>query len=145
MTRLRETIRNLPIAVVEALTWRAEDSRLNTSLMRISSVPLGLMRSEAKMQHYFNLFRQNRLDMTTLLQSNYGIFSRMLMSVKNGVRPERMDSVDYFDWVGGLLPVQREYSRERQIAAHLAIGLVFKPECKVKKHIKIGANQIGHS
>ena len=118
---------------------------MNCTLMRTHSVPLGLLRSEAKQQNYLNRYRQNLMDLRELLSSNSGIFMRMLSSVKSGQRPDRMDSSEFFDWVGGLLQGQKGYSKTRQIAAHIYIGKEYPPEAKVVKHIKIGANKIGYS
>ena len=144
MTKLRQVVSELQNPVVEALTWRAKTSQLNTSLMTMSSVPLGLLRSVAKRQDYFNKFSLNQMDLRMLLQSNYGIFTKMLRSVKAGARPDRMGSLDYFDWVGQLLPAQPGYSEQRQIAAHAAIGIQFPPIKKISNHVKIGANERGH-
>jgi hypothetical protein len=145
MNTLRETMRKLPQAVVHALTWRANTSQQNTTLIMTSSVPLGLMRSEAKRQNYLNLYEANQLDMNTLMQSNLGMFGKMLTSVRDGARPDRMDSPAFFDWVGRLLPAQKGYSETLQLASHEAIADTYPPLTVIKTHIKQGANYIGHS
>ncbi len=145
MNKLIGVIATMSPTVVEALTWRAISSNLNCSLIRTTSVPQGLMRSIAKRQHYLTKFRRGQLELTEVLQSNFGLFTRMLKSVQSGMRPERMDSSAFFDWVGGLLPVQKGYSKERQIAANCALAISFPMEQKITKHIKIGANERGYT
>ena len=145
MRKLRQTLESLDETMIEALTWRAENSNTNLSLMTIHSCPLGLLRSEAKRRSYLLRFRSNRLDLKTLLTSNSGIFNRMLSSVTNGARPERMDSFQFFDWVGEFLPVQKGYSRTKQIIAHTYLASIFPPDKNRVQHTNLGGNEIGHS
>lgn len=145
MNWLKTILRKTDKKIVEALTWRAENSSTNTSLMTIHTLPIGLLRQEAKRVDFLNKFRSRQLDLTSLLQSNIGIFSRMLSSVRNGARPDRMDSSEFFDWVGAHLPAQKEYSSARLIAAHVYMGKWFPPEKRNPLPKKIGANKIGHS
>ena len=143
--RLKELIWKMEPRVVEALTWRAESSSLNHSLMTIHSVPLGLVRSVAKQQNYLNKFRKHQLELRDLLEVNCNIFSRMLWSVRDGARPDRMGSSEFFGWVGRHLPGQRGYCKQRQIAAHSAVALEYPPDKQRVKSVKIGANDIGYS
>ena len=145
MNKLKTLLRLIDPKVVEALSWRPVDSNTNTSLMQIHTVPIGLVRLEAKRQNYLNMFRQNRLDLKMLLESNSGIFSRMLSSVRSGARPDRMDSSEFYDWVGEHLPEQKGYSRTRILIAHTMLGTVFPVNnCRIQS-IKIGANNSGYS
>ena len=136
MTRLKAALRKMETSVVEALTWRPENSELNHSLMRIHTVPLGLMRSIAKQEHFYRLYIEKQLDLKTLLTSNYGVFSDMLKSVRSGIRPERMDSHQFYDWVQSLLPEERGYCKKRQIAAHCALSSLFPRVVKRVEHQK---------
>ena len=145
MTRLKSLIRSMTNPVLEALTWRPPNSNLNHSMTRIHSVPLGLLRSEAKRQHYLLKFRQRQLTLKDLLRTNYGVFNRMLASVKDGARPDRMSSSDFFDWITRLLPAQQGFCKNRMIAAHVAVGKHFKRDDSRTKPTKIGGNDIGHS
>lgn len=145
MTRLKKVINSLDQSVVEALTWRPENSVTNHTLMTTHMVPLGLLRSEAKHQNYLMKFKQNQLGLRELLSSNTKIFTEMLWSVRNGARPERMDSSDFFDWVGNYLPAQRGYSRSSLIIAHTYLATHFPIEKDRINHTKIGANDIGYS
>lgn len=142
LNSLRKMLMTFPSSVTEALTWRAKNSGQNLSLMTTHSVPLGLMRQEAKRIDYLNRYMEKRLDLKTLLQSNIGIYTKMLNSVQDGARPERMHSSEFFDWVARLLPDIREFSESRFLAAHVAVSDYFPPVRKKKEHVKIGANRI---
>ena len=146
MQKLKAMLEMLEQTTIEALSWRPEKSSLNRSLMMTHTVPLGLLRSEAKRMNYFRKYRDCRLDLRDLLNVNSSVFNRMLWSVQDGQRPDRMDSSEYFDWVGRLLPAERGYSKYRQIAAHVAVAAYFPPEeSRVFNHVKIGANNFGYS
>ena len=145
MTRLKMILRTMNPRIVEPLAWRPKKSNLNNLLMRTHIVPLGLLRSEAKRMDYLNKFRERQLDIQILLQNNYGIFNRMLSSVRSGARPERMDSSEFYDWVGKHLPEIKGYCETRLIAAHTAIASFFPPERRQILPVKIGANDIGYS
>ena len=140
MKKIKEVIQNLDKTVVEALTWRPEKSSLALSLMKTHSAPLGLVRLLAKQQHFLNLYQERRLDLRMLLEQKCGIFMRMLRDVKRGARPERMHSHQYYDWVSKHLPVQREYSEVRLIAAHCLLIENFPPRVPIVEHKKLGAN-----
>ena len=145
MTKLKSLLRIVDPMVVEALSWRPIDSKSNLSLSQIHSVPLGLVRLEAKRQNFLNRFRSKRLDLKELIKPNFNVFSGMLQSVRNGDRPDRMDSSEFYDWVSEHLPDQRGYSRTRILIAHTLLGTVF-PRLDMRiEHVKIGANKIGYS
>ena len=143
--KLRQILRETDSSVVKALTWRALSSKLNLLLMQIHTVPLGLLRSEAKQQDYLNQFKHKNLDLTELLTSNYDVFTRMLTSVQNGARPDRMDSLEFYDWLAGLLHGQKGYCEVKQICAHTYIGQEYPPIKKVTQHVKLGGNEIGYT
>ena len=142
MTRLKEVIRGLSTRSLEALTWRAKDSNTNHLMMKIHSVPLGLLRSEAKREMFLHLFRENQLELENVLKSNYGIFTRMLRSVRDGTRADRMHSLDFYDWVSQFLSVPKGFCEKRQIQAHTLIQREFPPEERTVQHTKIGANNV---
>ena len=141
---LRTVLSQAIPTITEALTWRAENAALNTSLMRTHMVPLGLLRSEAKRMHYYNRYVARQLDMTELLQSNLGVFTRMLSSVRSGARPDRMDSPAFYDWVQRHLHVQKGYCKKKLISAHAFIQLYYPYEKKQPPPTKIGGNEIGY-
>lgn len=143
MEKLRTILRIVNEPILEALTWRAERSSTNTSAMKTHTVPLGLVRSEAKRQSFFRKFRQNRLDLKDLLAPNYGVFLKMLSSVRAGERPDRMDSSEFFDWVAKHLPDQKGYSETRLLVAHTLLGTVFPSVKTFIDHVKMGANNSG--
>ena len=145
MKRLKQLLQETDQKVVEALTWRAFQSTLNLILMQTHTVPLGLLRSVAKQQSYLNKFKSNQMDLRELLSSNSGVFMKMLMSVKNGARPDRMDSSEFYDWVGKLLQGQKDYCKTRQLVAHTYIGTEYPPVKRIRNHVKIGGNEIGNT
>ena len=145
MTKLKTILRTMDPRILEPLTWRPSTSSLNTSLMRTHMVPLGLLRSEAKMIHYLNKFRRNQLDIQDLLRNSYGAFNRMLQSVKAGARPDRMDSLDFYDWVGKHLPAIKGYSDARLMTSHVVVSSFFPPERRQTPPTKLGGNEIEHT
>ncbi|NNE63028.1 MAG: hypothetical protein HKN34_02995 [Gammaproteobacteria bacterium] len=145
MLKLKNMLREMDPEIVKVLTWRAETSQLNHSLMLTHSLPLGLLRQQAKYRHYSNLYHSKQLDLKTLLTSNTGIFQRMLSSVRNGQRPYRMNSKDFYDWVGRFLPGQKGYCEHKLISAHEIVAKTFPHISGNLNQIKIGANKIGHS
>jgi hypothetical protein len=125
MKKLKKTIQKLEPSVTEALTWRPETYSQHHLVSLIHSVPLGLIRSIAKRQHFSNLLGSKLLDFRTVMISNSGSFSRMLRSVRAGARPERMHSQEFYDWVCQRLPVQRGFSKDKQIEAHEKLKDIF--------------------
>ena len=145
MRTLIERIRDAHPAIQEALSWRAQDSQLNHSLMMTHSCPIGLVRSVAKRMHYLSRFRRNQLDLQDCLQSNGNVFIKMLSSVRAGHRPDRMRSSDFFDWVGKFLVEEKGYCKHRQIAAHVYLGQIFPHVVKAPPTKKLGGCNIGYS
>jgi hypothetical protein len=145
MITIRKKIKTMSLDQLEALSWRPKTSRLNLSLMRTHTCPLGLVRYLAKRQIYLIQFRQNRLDLNNLLTTNTQTFTKMLSSVRSGARPDRMSSLQFFDWVGQFLPVEKGYCEKRIIEAHSELVKLFPPEKIRVQHVKLGANDIGHT
>ena len=143
MTRLKKLIQELPPKVTEALTWRPENSNTLHSVSLIHGAPLALVRFAAKQMNYYHNWSMKQLDLTKQLKSNSGIFQRMLHSVRRGHRPDRMPSLDFYDWVGDHLPAENEYCEKRLIDAHEKLREHF-PRVKTlarPKHIE--GNSIG--
>lgn len=126
---------------IEALTWRPSTSKLNHSLKTIHSVPLALLRQCAKQENYLRKFRLRQLDLKTLTKENFGSFQKMLQSVQRGARPDRMDSQDYYDWVGEHLPDIIGYSDELLTHAHKQLHNAYPPCIVRSKHVSIPANR----
>ena len=145
MKTLRKVLKSMSQVHVSCLAMRPEKSSLNLSLMKIHSVPLGLVRSEAKRRKFLLEFRQRQLDLTDLLRNNSLVFTRMLRSVKAGARPDRMSSAEFYDWVGKFLPDQKGYSERSITVSHLLLQEHFPVAPPPVQHTKIGANDIGHS
>ncbi len=145
LKKLQKTIKRLPPNLLEAITWKPKNSELNHSLSQIHTVPLALLRREAKWIHFLHLFTSKQLDTIDCLTSNSGIFQKMLRSVRSGARPDRMPSQEFYDWVEKHLTETRGYSEDLIIEAHDQLASIFLVEKKSFEHIKIGANNIGNS
>jgi hypothetical protein len=146
MKKLNEVMKTLDLETAMALTWRAPSFKLNLSLQKTLSVPLGLVRLHAKRQTYYLRFVSRQLDLRRLLSSNRELFTRMLKSVDSGVRPDRMDSAQFYDWLSVLLPAPPEYSEYKQFRAIQQLALHFPPDKSRHNHVKIGGKvNDGHS
>lgn len=145
MMTLTSYIAGLDIQTATALSWRAKDANLNLSLTKIHSCPLGLVRQLAKRQVFYLKYKSKALSLRELLTANSKLFSMMLSSVKAGARPDRMDSFQFFDWLGQFLPEQTGYCEITQESAHAGLAWYFPPKPMAVKHIKIGALDIGYS
>ncbi len=142
---LKKVISNLKPAMIKALTWRSNTSSQNLCLQKIHCVPLNLIRSIAKPKHYYHQLRLGMLDYESALNRNYETYTKMLENVRNGDRPDRMDSNQFFDWLTLCLPVQDEYSEKIHKKAHEKFREIFPPDIIRVKPIKIGANEIGYT
>lgn len=142
---LRNWIKAQTPEVIEALTWRPQQSNLAHIVTKTHTVPLGLIRSEAKRRNFLINFSRKQLVFRDLLVSNTGIYSKMLRSVRLGIRPDRMHSMEFYDWVGKFLSADKGYCEERLKEAHSLLSIAFPREWRSYDHVKIGANNIGHS
>ena len=143
MTRLKEKIAKMKPKTVEALSWRPKTSSQNLSVSLIHGVPLGLVRSIAKHQHFYNQLESKQLVLKKLMKTNYEHYTRMLKSVQDGARPDRMHSLAFFDWVSYHLPDQKGYSKKRLLKSHNKLAKQFPRERRKVDPIVIGANDIG--
>lgn len=142
LTRLRETIRQLTDEQIEALTWRPSTFGLNLTLSMIQSVPIGLMRSIAQRENFYRKYRSNRHSDKTLLQSNTETFIALQSSVRAGVRPDRMPSAVFYDWLGQYLPVPNGYSDQRLLDVYTLLAGQFPP-IRNHKTKKLGGTNYG--
>ncbi len=141
---LKKVISQLAPISIQALTWRSKTASHNTSLTKIHCIPLNLIRSIAKPKHYYHQLKSGTLDYRTVLNRNYETYIKMLDNVRNGDRPDRMDSNQFFDWLTQCLPDQDGYCEELHLGAHETFREIFPPDKVRVKPIKIGANEIGH-
>ena len=142
MEKLRNYLKKMTLGRLEALTWRAENQNINCSLQKTHTVPQGLLRSEARRMHFLKIYNLNQMDIQELLKSNYGIFIKMLRSVRHGRRPDRMHSGDFFDWVNLFLQGQKGYSNERLIREQSLLQRHW-PHLAKHQFTKNGALEIG--
>lgn len=146
MNRIIQKIKSMPTETVKALTWRPKCSSHLHSVSLIHSVPIGLVRSIAKRVNFWNNLRQKQLDLSSVMKTNYGHFSRMQRSVLDGARPDRMPSQEFYDWVAKFLPDETGYCEKKLLEAHALLrGDYPRPRYSEPIHIAIGANNIGHS
>ncbi len=142
---IKKVISHLSPRTIEVLTWRSNNSSQNQCLQTIHCVPLNIIRSIAKPKHYYHQLKSGTLDFENALNRNYETYTKMLENVRNGDRPDRMDSSQFFDWLTQCLPVQEEYCEELHKKAHTIFMEIFPPDTIRVKSIKIGANEIGHT
>ena len=142
MKRLMKVVKSLDPAIVKALTWRPQKASQLHSLSLIHSAPLGLVRLLAKQRHYLNRYISNPLDLKEQLKNNSMSFPAMLRSVRLGARPDRMHSLDFFDWVSQHLQEEKEFCEQKLVRAHSKLSKHF-PRVKTridKPIIQSGAN-----
>jgi hypothetical protein len=144
LQRLKATIAKLTLDQAMALSWRAKTYSLNLSVLKIHTVPQGLVRQLAKQQVYFRQFQSGQLDSTTLLKINESVYTKMLSSVRNGVLPYRMRSQEFYEWVVALLPDQSGYSDEKFVQAQHILADYWPPPPPPTKRVSQGGNNIGH-
>ena len=130
LKRLRELIFSLPPQITKALTWRPSSRNLSHSLSKTHSVPLGLVRSLAKQRNFWQNYSARQLDLAQLLRTNYGSFSKMLRSVRDGARPSRMHLTQFYDWLSQFLPDSTGYCDETLLLAHRELATAFAPEIR---------------
>jgi hypothetical protein len=145
MTKIKKLLKNLTYKQVQALTWRAESSGLNHSLTQIHTCPLGLLRQEAKSRIYYLDYLQHQWDLKKLIENKQKVYMKMLSSVRSGARPDRMHSLDFYDWVLKFLPAQSGYCEKQLIEAHWLISKEFPRTNYSKTHTSQAGNRIGHS
>ena len=138
--RLKVEIKKLEAETVEALTWRPQSSSHLHLVSLIHSVPIGLMRSIAKQVDFSNKLEQGRLVFRDLMSSNTQVYSKMLKSVQAGVRPDRMRSSEFYDWVCGHLGGQKGYCEKRMLEAHSNFKEKFKRNLVNINSTVLGAN-----
>ena len=127
LENLRNLLHRLPPTTVEALTWRAKHHKSLHFLSTTHSVPLGLLRSEAKRMHSFNTFLSARQDTKDSLKIRPKPFNDMLQSVKAGARPDRMDSREFYDWLCQHLAEEKGFCEVKQAVAHLELQHYYPP------------------
>lgn len=141
LSKIRNWMKIQSDKTVQALSLRPATANTAISVTKTHTVPLGLIRSEATRNHYWRTMAQNRQDFRTLMTSNSGIFSKMLRSARLGIRPDRMHSTEFYDWVSGLLGAQRGYCEQSLIEAHDKVSLAFPKILRKQKYVKIGAKR----
>lgn len=128
LTRLRIVLMQMHWQKVEALSWRPESYHLSTLATTIHTVPNGLLRLIAKQEVFCRLWARKQLDWNEQLQKSCDAFSKMQQSVKNGARPKRMRTQEFYEWVTKHLPEQKGYCEQRYKRAIQSLGANFAPK-----------------
>jgi hypothetical protein len=124
-TRLLKTLQSMDVRTVEALTWRIRDHSTSISLLTTHSVPRGYLRSLGKTVLLEKRLASGTLNTTQLMQPSSEIYSEMLTSVRRGLRPKRMHSKAFYDFVTEHLPVPDGYCDAKVRRAHKKLGEFF--------------------
>ena len=143
LNRLKTVISKMDSTSVKVLTWRPKKSSHLRSVSLIHSVPQGLIRSIAKRKVFSDLYQSNRMDLKTLMKTNYDHYKRMLKNVRDGARPDRMPSADFYDWVQQFLPEVEEYSEKILIETHKLLSGEFPRQQHRVQPVVLGGNEIG--
>ena len=138
MLTIKKQIEKLDNQTVEALTYRPENQNHLHSVSMIHGVPVGLVRSIATQIDFSRKLKSEKLSYQDLMNSNCGVYIKMLKSVQDGARPDRMHSLDFYDWVCRHLPGQKGYSKDRLIEAHEKLRELFP-----RKNIHINSIVLG--
>ena len=145
MNRLQKILMNQSQKTLEALSWKPNNSKQHHLVSLTHSVPIGLVTSQAKRMLFWDRYRKKQLVLKQLMKTNYGHFKRMLKSVRDGARPDRMHSAQLYDWVIQHLPDQKVYCKDRILEAHKLLSAEF-PRIRHKvEPVVIGANEIGYT
>jgi len=142
LLRIKELLDNMRIGPLVALTWRPRNQNIAISLRAIHSVPIGLIRSLAKQMVFSRNWASNQLDFKTLMRTTSDAFRMMRSAVRDGDRPSKMPSEQFYDWVGQFLPEDPAYCDRRLKNAHSALQYLFPPDDQ-RAAIKIAGNDIG--
>jgi hypothetical protein len=141
--KLVKVLEKMSQKVLEPLTWRPEKWTTSCSLKMIHTVPHELLRSLAKQRLYYLQWDSRQLDLTKLLKNNSGHYPKMLMSVKAGVRVDRMRSQEFYDWLSGHLPEIKGYCEKRLKKSHKRLEKYYPLTNFKKVHQLIAGNNIG--
>ena len=143
LKKIHRMINSLELSQLVPLSWKPNNSSTLHSVSLIHSVPQGLLRSLVKRKIFSIQWENNLLELSHLMKTNYGHYSRMLKSVRDGARPDRMPSLEFYDWVQQFLPEEKEYCKHRLMEAHQLLRHEFPKQVIKVQPIVQGGNQIG--
>ena len=143
LQKIQALINSLTKNQLTPLTWRPQHSSHLHSVSLIHSVPQGLIRSLSRHRLFSIQWTERQLALETLMKTNYEHYRQMLRSVRDGARPDRMPSAEFYDWVQQFLPEEKEYSRPRLEHSHQLLAEQF-PKQKIRvQPVVLGANDNG--
>jgi hypothetical protein len=143
MDRLNQLIKSLPMQVLTPLSWKPEKYSTHHTVTLIHSVPPALIRLAAKRRILEIQWEEKSAALKDLMKTNYGVYIEMLSSVRDGARPERMHSGEFYDWVQQFLPDQNGYCEKTLLAAHEEFSYDFPRSRHSVMPVIIPGNQIG--
>ena len=143
MKKLQQFISTLTVTQITALSWKPQKSSQLHSVSLIHSVPQGILRSLAKRKIFSIKWEKKQLDLKTLMKTNYGHYTAMLKSVRAGARPDRMHSLQFYDWVQQHLPEEEGFCEKRLFEAHKLLRKIFPKQVIKVQPINLGANNFG--
>ena len=133
LQKLQTLINSLSKNQLTPLTWKPQHSSHLHSVSLIHSVPQGLIRSLARHRLFSIQWTEKQLELENLMKTNYDHYSQMLKSVRDGARPDRMHSAEFYDWVQQFLPAEKEYSRQKLEHSHRLLEEQFpRPKIRVQ-------------
>ena len=143
MQKIQKLINSLDQQSLEALSWKPENSKHHLLVSSTHSAPIGIVRLMAKRKLFSVRWEKKQLDLKTLMKTNYDHYRRMLKSVRDGVRPDRMRSAEFYDWVQQHLPETKGYCEKKLLQAHSLLSGKFPvPLYKIKPTV-LPANEHG--
>ena len=143
LKKLQAVINSLTEKQLEPLTWRPQNSKHHHSASLIHSAPQGLVRLTATRRRFAILYQSRELDLKNLMKTNYEHYKLMLRSVRDGARPDRMASADFYDWVQKFLPVIHEYCEKRLLDSHRLLAYDFPRSVHRVDPISLPGAEIG--
>ena len=143
LKRLYQVINSLDKQTIKALSWKPPKSNQLHSASLIHSVPQGLLRSIAKRKIFSIQWEDNLLKLETLMKTNYGHYSAMLKSVRDGARPDRMHSLQCYDWVQQFLPEEKEFSEKIFYKSHRLLSDIFPKNIHKVQPVVIPGKEYG--
>ena len=123
--RLSALLDKMSMEELAYLAMRPHNLNTCLSLTKIHTVPLGLLRSEAKTHLFSRQLGSRQLDTTNCLQSSSTGFQKMLSDVQRGIRPDRMTSTQFYGWVGKHLGADSAYCDHQLELVHAKVSEVF--------------------
>ena len=143
LQKIKTVIATMEMKHLESLSWRPPLSSQLLSASLTHSVPHGLIRCLAKRQMFSLQWQKQLLDLKTLMTTNYEHYQRMQKSVQDGARPDRMPSLEFYDWVSRHLPETKGFCERRYLKAHKLLSEHYPVQRYKVQPVTIPGNESG--